>query len=63
MSPAIEAMCTEALARLVKQINRSAGQHARAVRRAFASAHSPPAESTNPQQPTNHPRPKKAFHD
>jgi len=35
MNTPIETQCAEAMARLTTQINRSAGQHARAIKRAF----------------------------
>lgn len=38
----IEQQCTEALARLTKQINAAAGQHLRAIRKAFNAAKDTP---------------------
>lgn len=38
MTSAIETQCADAMARLKSHINRAAGQHARAVKRAFAAS-------------------------
>jgi hypothetical protein len=38
MSTPIETQCAEAMARITSHINRSAGQHARAIKRAFVAA-------------------------
>lgn len=38
MSTAIDTQCTDAMARITSHINRSAGQHARAIKRAFAAS-------------------------
>ena len=38
MSTSIETKCAEAMARVMSHINRSAGQHSRAIKRAFVAA-------------------------
>ena len=39
MTPTIEQMCIDAQKRIAKHVNRSAGQHARAMKKAAEKAH------------------------
>jgi hypothetical protein len=66
MTTLIDTLCALAMSRLTRHINRSAGQHARAIKRAFAAEQPSPTntgermhragvgtyiKTTNPNQP------------